>query len=738
MTFTGRNRDSVVADEARAIEAVLRADCHDPFSILGMHKDGNALSVRAFLPHAREVALIDARTGEEAAKFARVHGDGFFVARISREAPFPYRLRVATEQGSEVIDDPYRFPPFLSALDLYLFGEGNHFELYRKLGAHEAEAEGVAGVAFAVWAPNARRVSVVGPFNGWDGRRHAMRCHYGTGVWEIFLPGLKAGAIYKFEVRGPEGEILPLKSDPFAFQAECPPATASIVAPRPYVARDEAWAARRAAHNAREAPLSIYEAHLGAWRRGKDGAPLGYRRLADELVPYVAEMGFTHVELMPVMEHPFDGSWGYQTTGLFAPTSRFGTPEEFALLVDAFHKAGVGVLLDWVPGHFPDDPHGLANFDGTALYEHADERLGRHRDWGSLIYNLGRREVANFLIANALYWLDEFEADGLRVDAVASMLYRDYSRPEGEWLPNRYGGREDLDAIDFFRRLNHSVLTRFPGAIMIAEESTAWPMVTRPPESGGLGFSYKWNLGWMNDTLRYIGRDPIHRKFHQSDLTFGLLYAFQENFILPLGHDEVVHGKGSLLSRMPGDSWRKFANLRAYYAFMFTHPGKKLLFMGDEFAQGGEWSHERALEWHLLDRPQHRGVQRLVKDLNRLYRARPELHERDCEGDGFSWIDCSDQDSSVVSFARRGRDPAKFLLIVCNFTPVLRRNYRIGAPAPGRYREVLNTDSDYYGGSNAGNLGGLDAEPLPAHGHAQSLNLTLPPLSALVLEPLQP
>jgi 1,4-alpha-glucan branching enzyme len=562
-----------------------------------------------------------------------------------------------------------------------------------------------------------------------------MRCHFGIGVWELFIPHLRAGTLYKYEIKGVNGDVLPLKADPLALRAEHPPSTASIVGSLSPSKPDPDWAHRRAELNARDAPMSILEVHLGSWRRKDNNRVLTYRELADQLVPYAKDMGFTHIELMPIMEHPFDGSWGYQPLGLFAPTSRYGTPEDFRAFIRACHDAGLGVFLDWVPAHFPEDSHGLATFDGTHLYEHADERLGRHPDWGSIIYNLGRREAANFLIANALYWIDQFEIDGLRVDAVASLLYLDYSRAPGEWLPNKYGGRENLEAIEFLRRLNHLVLTRFPGTTMIAEESTAWPMVTRPPEIGGLGFSYKWNLGWMHDTLRYFSRDPVHRKFHQNDLTFGLLYAFHENFILPLSHDEVVHGKGSIFGRMAGDLWQKFANLRAYYAFMFTQPGKKLLFMGDEFGQSAEWNHDRSLDWHLLQYPEHRGVQALVRDLNRLYRSRKELHELDCDGGGFSWIDCNDSEASVISYLRRGRDPDRFVIVVCNLTPVVRSGYRIGVPKPGSYREVLNTDSSHYTGSNVGNTGMIVADGPPMHGHDQSLVMTLPPLATLILEP---
>ena len=717
-------------DELGAIHAIVHANHHDPFSYLGMHETADGLAVRVFLPQAPAVTLID-RSGKPVTEFERIDPAGLFIAHLAGAKPFPYRLRV---NGAET-EDPYRFPPLLGAMDFHLIAEGNHLELYRRLGAHEVTLDGVEGVAFSVWAPNAQRVSVVGPFNDWDGRRHPMRCHFGIGVWEIFVPGVRAGTLYKYEIKGVNGDVLPLKADPLALRAEHPPSTASIVGSLSPSA-DSGWAARRAELNARDAPMSILEVHLGSWRRKDDNRVLTYRELAQQLVPYAKDMGFTHLELMPVMEHPFDGSWGYQPLGLFAPTSRYGTPEDFRAFVNACHDAGLGVFLDWVPAHFPEDSHGLVLFDGTHLYEHADERLGRHPDWGSIIYNLGRRETANFLIANALYWIDQFGIDGLRVDAVASLLYRDYSRAAGEWLPNKYGGRENLEAIEFLRRLNHLVLTRFPGAAMIAEESTAWPMVTRPPEIGGLGFSYKWNLGWMHDTLQYFARDPIHRKFHQNDLTFGLLYAFHENFILPLSHDEVVHGKGSIFGRMAGDLWQKFANLRAYYAFMFTQPGKKLLFMGDEFAQSAEWNHNRSLDWHLLQYPEHRGIQTLVRDLNRLYRSRKELHELDCESDGFSWIDCNDTEASVISYIRRSRDPDRFLVVICNFTPVIRSGYRIGVPKPGTYREVMNTDSAHYAGSNVGNAGAIAADGPATHGHDQSLVMTLPPLAALILEPI--
>lgn len=720
------------------IEAIVRAEHHDPFSYLGMHTSATGLVVRAFLPQAAGATLIDARSGEPVKPFTRQHPAGLFVAQVPRSAPFPYRLRIEKAGTTQHVDDPYRFSPQLSEFDRHLIAEGRHFGLYRKLGAHPTVIDGVAGVAFAVWAPNARRVSVVGPFNDWDGRRHVMRCHYDCGVWEIFISGIGPGELYKFEIKDQGTTVPHLKADPFARRSECPPATASIVAECDPSCDSSQRAFERSHRNARDAPISIFEVHLGSWRRrrGQGRRPLTYRELADELVPYAKHMGFTHLELMPITEHPFAGSWGYQPLGLFAPTTRYGSPDDLRYFIQCCHDAGLGVLLDWVPAHFPDDPHGLANFDGTHLYEHADTRLGRHRDWDSLIYNFGRREVANFLIASALYWLDAYGIDGLRVDAVASMLYLDYSRDPGEWLPNRCGGRENLDAIDFLRQLNHEVLTRHPGAITIAEESTAWPMVTRPAEIGGLGFSYKWNLGWMNDTLRYMTRDPTHRAFHHDDITFGLLYAFHENFILPLSHDEVVHGKGALLGKMPGDPWRKFANLRAYYGFMFAYPGKKLLFMGDEFAQPSEWSHERELDWYLLDDPAHAGVQYLVRDLNHLYRSNPALHEQDCEAEGFAWIDCHHHhEASVVAFLRRARDPRRFVVVVCNFTPAVRQDYRVGVPAFTSYRELVNTDSRHYGGSNIGNLGRVTAEAVPMHGYAQSLALTLPPLAVVILEP---
>jgi len=718
------------------IAEIAEARHGDPFSFLGMHGQGRALCVRAVLPDAETVEIVDASTGAVAAIAERVHPAGVFIAPIPRRAkPFPYRLRASGAGGVREFDDVYRFSPVLGELDMHLLAEGSHLESYQRLGAHLIRHDGVDGVAFAVWAPNARRVSVVGDFNAWDGRRMPMRRRDFGGFWEIFVPGLGPGACYKYEILGPAGELLPLKADPHAEQTEPPPRTASVVAPPPrHQWQDGPWMAERARRNDREAPIAIYEVHLGSWRRNlaEGGRYLTYRELAEQLVPYVAGLGFTHIELLPVTEYPFDGSWGYQPIALFAPTARYGTPDDFRAFVDACHGAGLAVWLDWVPGHFPADAHGLGRFDGTALYEHADRREGFHHDWKTLIYNYGRREVANFLLSSGLYWLREFHIDGLRVDAVASMLYRDYSRREGEWIPNQYGGRENLEAIAFLRRMNELVFGEGSGATTAAEESTAWPMVSRPVYVGGLGFGFKWNMGWMHDTLSYISRDPIHRLFHHNDLTFGLLYAFHENFILPLSHDEMVHGKRSLFGRMPGDRWQRFANLRAYLGFMWTHPGKKLLFMGAEFAQEHEWNHDVGLDWQLLGDPSNAGVQMLVGDLNRLYCGTPALHALDCEGDGFRWIDAANSHESVISYVRRSRDPEELAVIVCNFTPVPREGYRIGVPLPGHYTERINTDAASYGGSGVGNFGGLAADAEPMHGHPYSLCLRLPPLGTLV------
>ncbi len=632
------------------------------------------------------------------------------------------------------IHDPYAFPFLLSDFDLHLIGEGRHYDTYEKLGAHLHTLGGIRGAHFALWAPSARRVSVVGDFNRWDGRVHPMRPRGASGVWELFIPGLDEGAIYKFELISPADELLPLKADPYAIRSELRPNSGSIVARLDIHSwTDAEWLDQRARKNWLDSPISIYEVHLGSWRRvpQENHRWLTYRELADQLIPYVQEMGYTHIELLPVMEHPFDASWGYQTIGYFSATSRYGSPADFMAFIDACHRAGIGVILDWTPAHFPRDEHGLGRFDGTHLYEHEDPRKGAHPDWGTLIYNYGRNEVQNYLISNALFWLDKYHIDGLRVDAVASMLYLDYSRAEGEWLPNAFGGRENLEAIAFLKHLNEVVHSRFPGVLTIAEESTSWSGVSRPTYLGGLGFSLKWNMGWMHDTLEYFSNDPVHRKYHQNKLTFSLLYAFSENFVLPFSHDEVVHGKRSLLHKMPGDMWQQFAGLRLLLGFQFAHPGKKLLFMGGEFAQRSEWSEAASLEWNLLEHNLHRGMQRLAADLNRLCIAEPALHQVDFEWTGFQWVDCSDADQGVLSFLRRGRAPGEIILVILNCTPVIRRNYRVGVPRAGFYRELLNTDSALYGGSDVGNSGGLHAVSVPWMNQPFSLELTFPPLAAV-------
>ena len=707
--------------------AIIEGRHSDPFRYLGLHVENNVAVVRAFLPEAAQVAVVDERGHES--KLDRIHDAGLFTGRLVNGSR-RYHLRARYGENVVELEDPYRFPPVLSEFDLYLLAEGTHLHLYEKLGAHPLVLDGVSGVAFAVFAPNARRVSVVGDFNFWDGRRHPMRVR-GNGFWEIFLPQAKTGDKYKYEIVGRDGTLLPLKSDPLAFGAELRPSTASVVVDLDTVARPRP---APAGINGLGAPISIYEMHLGSWRRRPEQGNrwLTYRELADELPAYVKDLGFTHIEFLPVSEHPFDGSWGYQPTGLFAPTSRFGTPADFTALIDACHRAGLGVIVDWVPGHFPDDPHGLAYFDGTALYEHADPMQGRHMDWDTLVYNYGRTEVDNFLLANGLFWLDRYGIDGLRVDAVASMIYLDYSRPAGGWIPNKHGGRENLDAVALLRRFNTEVYGRFPDATTAAEESTAWPMVSRPVDWGGLGFGYKWNMGWMHDTLDYISKDPIHRKHHHGQILFGLHYAFFENFILPLSHDEVVHGKRSLLGRMPGDDWQRFANLRAYYGFMFGHPGKKLMFMGNEFGQQREWSHDRSLDWHLLQQSRHGGIQALIRDLNRLYRTIPALHQLDCDGAGFEWLVMHDADRSVFAWLRKGRETHDRCLVVVNFTPQVHRDYRIQVPLAGTWREVLNTDAAIYGGSNVGNAGAvrtLDEGSIP------EVSLAVPPLAAIFLVP---
>ena len=705
----------------------------DPFSVLGPHaQPDGSVQLAAFLPGAAEVDAV-AADGRLLASLRQRDAAGLFEGTLPRSQP--YRLQVRWPGGdAATLDDPYRFGPVLGELDAWLLSEGSHLRPFETLGAMPRTHEGVAGCSFAVWAPNAARVSVVGDFNGWDGRRHPMRLRRECGIWEIFLPGVGEGACYKFELLSQDGQLLPQKVDPYARRAELRPATASVVAPLPPV---QPVSAARQRANALDAPMSIYEVHLGSWRRHvEDGNRwLTWDELADQLVGYAAHMGFTHLELLPITEHPFDGSWGYQTLGLYAPTARFGEPAGLARLIERAHAAGIGVLLDWVPAHFPTDAHGLAQFDGSALYEYADPREGFHQDWNTLIYNFGRTEVQNFLVGSALYWLERYGADGLRIDAVASMLYRDYSRKPGEWVPNQYGGRENLEAIAFLKRVNEVVGTQRAQAVTLAEESTAFPGVSRPTYAGGLGFHYKWNMGWMHDTLKYMSRDPAHRKHHHGEMSFGLMYAFSENFVLPLSHDEVVHGKGSMLQKMPGDRWQKFANLRAYYGFMFGHPGKKLLFMGNEFAQEREWNHDQSLDWHLTADPLHAGVQSLVRDLNRLHRDLAALHQGDFVPQGFEWISHSDAAHSVLSFVRRSLDGRSLVLVVCNFTPVVRRGWRVGVPRAGRWQEVLNTDSAWYGGSNVGTPFGMaQAQPIGHDGRGDSILIDLPPLATVMFE----
>jgi 1,4-alpha-glucan branching enzyme len=698
------------------------------FALLGPHVEAGQRMLRTLQPGATAVILLD-RRGVVLQELRRVHPGGVFEGELPPRLRH-YRLRVEQGGDSRDSEDPYRFPSLLGSLDLHLLGEGAHEDMYQRLGAHCTRVQGVAGTHFALWAPNASRVSLIGDFNRWDGRRHVMRLHPGNGIWDIFMPGVGQGAHYKFELLDRDGRLLPLKADPLGQFQERPPGNASVVCKSRHQWRDRDWMAQRSMFPRLDQPVSIYEVHLGSWRRDAQGEWLSYRDLARQLTDYVTDMGFTHVEFMPVTEHPFDGSWGYQPIGLFAPTWRFGDPDDFRYLVDHLHQAGIGVIADWVPAHFPRDEHGLARFDGSALYEHADPRLGEHSEWGTLIFNYGRREVINYLLASARYWVREMHIDALRVDAVASMLYLDYSREDGEWLPNIHGGNQNLEAVAFLQRLN-AMLHR-EGATSYAEESTAWAGVSRPVEAGGLGFTYKWNMGWMNDTLRYMGEDTVHRKHHHDQLTFGLVYAFTENFVLPLSHDEVVHGKGSLLGRMPGDEWQRFANLRAYLGYMYGHPGKKLLFMGAELAQYAEWSHDRSLDWHLLDYPLHRGVQGLVRELNRVYCATPALYQRDFDGSGFEWIEHGDRDAGVLAWLRRAAD-GSVVVCVSHFTPVTRHGFRLGMPGPGRWRVLLDTDQAAWGGSGALQAEALEAQPLPWHGREHSLVLTLPPLASLVL-----
>jgi 1,4-alpha-glucan branching enzyme len=718
------------------LERLLRAEHDDPFSILGLHEVDKRLVVRVLRPDAKAVTVLDRNRRDRRYTAERVAEEGYFEAHTDATERFDYLLELVTWSGRTIeISDPYSYGPVLGEMDMYLYCEGNHFEIYEKLGAHLREINGHHGVSFAVWAPNARRISVVSDFNGWDGRVHPMRRRRESGIWEIFIPGVTEGAHYKFEVRDAMDRIV-LKSDPFAFFGQHGLETASLVFDfERFAWSDQKWMEARKETQWHKAPVSIYEVHLGSWARvpEENNRYLSYLELGDRLIPYLKEMGYTHVELMPVAEHPFDGSWGYQVIGYYAPTSRFGNPDEFRNFVDRCHQNGIGVILDWVPGHFPKDAHGLALFDGTHLYDHADPRQGEHADWGTLIFNFGRNEVRNFLIANGLFWIDKYHIDGLRVDAVASMLYLDYSRPADQWIPNVHGGRENLDAIYFLKRFNEVAYERYPGIMTIAEESTAWPGVSRPTYLGGLGFGFKWNMGWMHDFLSYMSLDPIYRRFHQGTATFSLVYAFHEHFILVLSHDEVVHGKGSLMGKMPGDVWQKFANLRMFYGWMYAHPGKKLLFMGQEFGQWREWNHDQSLDWHLLQSHYHDGLRRLVQHLNYLYLREPAFSELDETYEGFKWIDFHDSDNSVVAFLRKARSGPP-VVVVINATPIPREAYRIGVPGEGWYEEVLNTDAETYGGGNVGNYGGLHADEFGWQGQSHSICITLPPLSTVAFK----
>lgn len=735
-----RPADSATALMDDQINCVVRGEHHDPHRVLGMHPFEKHTAIRAWRPGATGMEVIVAGKAAHVPMHS-LHDAGLFQADLPTIAPGdePYRLRARYPDGSVItFDDPYHFSPTLGELDLHLLGEGRHHDLWKHLGAHPRTHQGVAGTSFAVWAPNARSVRVVGNFNLWDGRINPMRSLGSSGIWEIFVPGVRPGATYKYEIWTQQGHIT-LKADPLAFAAELAPATASVVTESSFEWSDSQWLDRRDRQNTLNRPLSIYELHIGSWKRKPEdgGRPLTYRELAADLPGYLHRMGFTHVELMPVAEHPFGGSWGYQVTGYFAPTSRFGSPDDFRALIDALHAENIGVILDWVPGHFPRDEWALARFDGSALYEHADPRKGEHPEWGTLVFNYGRNEVRNFLLSNALYWLDQFHADGIRVDGVASMLYLDYSREPGEWIPNQFGGRENLEAVSFLKELSEVVHAEHPGVILAAEESTAWPGVSRPTYTGGLGFGFKWNMGWMHDTLEYFSQDPIHRRYHHNDLTFSLLYAFTENFILPLSHDEVTHGKGSLLGKMPGDRWQKVANLRALLAWTWAHPGKQLLFMGAEIAQSQEWSHDRSVDWHLLEYPEHRGMQTLVQQLNQLYRAEPALWEVDFQPEGFQWIQGADADSNVAAFLRWSADGSRVMACVANLSPIPRPGYRLGLPRAGRWREVLNTDSEHFGGSNVGNGGAVQAREPGWHWLEHSAYVNLPPLAVIWLTPDQ-
>lgn len=739
--------------ELKSVQHLLNAELSDPKSLLGPHlvsQNGKqAVSIRTFQPEGEKVWVCH-EAQNQPRPMRRIHPSGLFEATIdlshSSENLSPadptllasrYSIQVVDGNGQlNTQHDPYSYASHFSDLDLHLFGEGTNLRIYEKLGAHVRTVDGVTGVNFAVWAPNAKSVSVVGEFNGWDARSHAMSKLIPSGIWEIFIPDVEPGSLYKFRVRNAQGDYVD-KSDPYAFASELPPATASIVSNLDqYDWNDQQWMKDRRAQYQLDKPISVYEVHLGSWQRSADGVNgwKNYRDLAHELVAYCQQQNFTHVELMPVSEHPFTGSWGYQTTGYFAATSRYGTPEDFKYFVDHCHQHGIGVILDWVPAHFPKDEFGLSRFDGTALYEHEDPRQGEHPDWGTLIFNYGRNEIKNFLLSNAMYWLDKFHIDGLRVDAVASMLYLDYSRNEGEWIPNEHGGRENFAAISFLKQFNEVCHAEYPGVLTIAEESTSFAGVSRPTYEGGLGFSLKWNMGWMNDSLRYMAKEPVHRQYHHGELTFSLVYAFSENFMLPLSHDEVVHGKKSMLDQMPGDLWQKFANLRLLYSYMWTHPGKKLLFMGSEFGQWLEFDHDTEPQWDLLEHDTHRGIQKLVSDLNRIYTTEPALHELDLEPNGFEWIDCHNHADSLLSYARRSKNGEDLVVVACNFTPVVREGYRLGVPQSGQYQEILNSDSEFYGGTNVGNYEARISEQIPAHGRDHSITINIPPLGVTILK----
>ena len=725
-----------MASDQHDISRILRGFHADPFSYLGSHPDGDYLIVRAYAPHAQSVSIVKPRGKTPIAECTRLHSGGVFQARIKvSELKTGYQLIVSHDGVEHRYDDPYRFAPDLGELDLYLLSEGKHVHAFQALGAHVKEQEGVEGTRFTVWAPNAAGVCVAGDFNAWSSTVNPMRSRGQSGVWELFIPGVGDGAAYKYAIRDERGHMQPLKADPVGFGAEMRPKSASVVRDlSTYKWRDAKWMQTRADRQHREAPMSVYEVHLGSWQRGEGNHYLTYAQLADKLIPYAKELGFTHIELMPITEHPFDGSWGYQPIGLYAPTARHGSPADFKAFVDACHKAEIGIILDWVPGHFPSDEHGLASFDGTHLYEHADPRKGFHPDWNTLIFNFGRREVVNYLVANARFWLEEYHLDGLRVDAVASMLYLDYSREEGEWVANSDGGNENWDAVKFLQSMNADAYSAMDGIMTIAEESTAWPGVTSPTDHDGLGFGFKWNMGWMNDTLEYMSENPINRRHHHHKMTFGIDYAFSENYMLPLSHDEVVHGKGSLIDRMPGDRWQKFANLRAYYAFMWSHPGKKLLFMGCEFGQSEEWNADQSLDWHLTEFPEHKNMQTLIGDLNRLYRNTPALYEQDCMAGGFEWIDGGAQNDNILSFIRWDLERKAPCLTVCNFSPVPQTDYCVGVPEAGKWSEMVNTDSKLYGGSGKGNMGGFETENVSSHGQKQSLRLTVPPLATTIFK----